>query len=294
VQESLDCGRVRLRRTTPQEVVWRRIETQLRGVHQVAADLSGTKLDDLRGARGGQFVEPMVTVKGDHSDAAKARQSCHHDLEQAGVRDAQRLPGRAGGVGEGAEDVEDRGDPKLPTGGSRMAHGGVKHRRETEPHTRLADALSDTLGGKVDAHPEGLEDISRAAARRRRPISVLGYPRAGTCAHEGRSGRDVEGSCAVAAGAAGVEQLTRHPYRDRKRPHGRDQPSNLCGPLALGPQGDYEARNLSRSGRSLHDFCHCGGRSVFGQVTPRQKLRQSLGPGELVHLGLRRSAKASA
>ena len=64
--------------------------------------------------------------------SAQTLQSTHLNTDQVGVEDAHQDVGSAGGVGQGAEDVENRLHTQLFADGGDVFHGGVVIRGKHE------------------------------------------------------------------------------------------------------------------------------------------------------------------
>jgi hypothetical protein len=137
---------------------------------------------------------------------AQALQHAHLDADQVGVEHAHQDVGRAGRVGQRAEDVEDGAHAQL------LAHrGDVLHRRVVVGREHEADAggsrcSGDLLGVRLMLAPSAsstsaLPDLTTRCARR-------AWPRARRRRRRRTSaGGDVEGVRAVAAGADDVDQV---------------------------------------------------------------------------------------
>ena len=110
-----------------------------------------------------------------------------------------------GGIGERAQEVEDRAHGQLLAHRDHVLHRGVVAGREHEAEAELVDAARHRLGGQVDARAQRLEHVRRAGPARGRAVAVLGHPAAGAGGHEGRRGGHVERG-PPAARAGGVHQ----------------------------------------------------------------------------------------
>ena len=137
-------------------------------------------------------------------------------------------------------------------------------------------AALDDGGRRGDVDAERLEEIGAAASAGHRAVAVLGDLDAAGGDHERRHGRDVERVRAIAAGAAGIEDvgvLPRQPGRPRA--HGPREADDLGRTLALHRQRDQEPGNLRRLRAAFHDLVHGRRRLLDGEVlTPLQLLDQ--------------------
>ena len=87
---------------------------------------------------------------------------------------------------------------------------------------------------------------------------------------ERRDGGNVEGACAVAAGAAGVEhRFTHHRviHRHGHLAHGARETDEFLHGLALHPHGHQKCRQLRLAGCAVEDHQH-GGARLFRRETP--------------------------
>ena len=109
-------------------------------------------------------------------------------------------------VGHRAEDVEHGRDADLSSGRSGVAERRVEPRGQAEADARLLDAASHAGGRQLDHHPEGFQQVGRAALRRRGTVAVLAHRHPGAGHDEGGQGRDVDAVAAVAAGADDVDR----------------------------------------------------------------------------------------
>ena len=242
------------------DVLWRDL---------VGVNLQPVDLHDARCARGTHLVQTVGAGHYQRLAGAQLRQRAGDRVQERGVRHADHLPRCARGVGQRAEEVEDRAYGEL------LAHGDDEPRRavmrggEHEAKTDLVDAPRDGLRIEVDPHAEGLEEVGRAGQAGGRAVAVLGHraPRSG--GDQRRSGRDVEGRPA-AAGAGGVDQVVAAgPHRAREPSHGRGQADQLVDRLALGAQRDQHRRRLHLGRVALHDLGQDGRGLLGGEVAPR-------------------------
>ena len=147
-----------------------------------------------------QLVHPVAV---DHEGSLRAQPPRHLGDRGAGrVPHADQRAGRAGRVGERAQQVERGPHADLPARRARVAHRRVERRREQEREAELADRR---------ARPTRRRGRSgRPARRARRPSPTFEVIARLPCLATGtperrhdqrRGGRDVEGPGAVAAGA---------------------------------------------------------------------------------------------
>ena len=147
-----------------------------------------------------------------------------------------------------------------------MGHRRVVAGGEHEAEADLVDAAGDRLGAEIDVHPQGLEQIGRAASARVGAVAMLGDRAAGTRGDQRRRSGDVEGRGA-AAGSGGVDQLgPLGADLGGERPHRPRQADQLGHRLPLGAKGDQEGAGLDRVGAPLHDLGQHRGGVVGGEV----------------------------
>ena len=224
-------------------------------------------------AGGSQLVEPAGAVHHERMLGAELREHLGDRHDQRLRVDAHHLPAGAGRVRERPEQVEDAADAQLAPDRAGVAHRGVVGLREEEPEADLVDAGGDVGRSEIDPHAERLEHVGRPAPRRHGPVAVLGDHGARGRSDQRRRRRDVERVGAVAAGAAGVDQVG---VRGRRRRHvGAHRPGaagDLVGRLALHPERDQERGDLGRRGVAGHHLHHRHVRLLAREVAPLDEL----------------------
>ena len=206
-----------------------------------------------RRAAGRELIDSRLAVHHHAVLAAELREGLGHRLDPLRCVDADQLAARAGGVGERAEQVEDRAHAERLPHRPRVAHGGVMGRGVQVAEAVALDHLGRLLGREVDRHAERFEQVGRARARRGRAVAVLGHRGAAGSGDERRRGGDVERAGAIAAGARRVDQVVaRRPHGDDVRAHRASRADELVDRLALGAQRHEQARDLGRVGLAAH------------------------------------------
>ena len=76
-----------------------------------------------------------------------------------------------------------------------------------KPKPALPHTGDDLFRSQLQLHTQRFQDIGAAASAGHRPVAVLGHRLPETGYQDARRGRDIEGTGAVAAGAAGVYRL---------------------------------------------------------------------------------------
>ncbi len=94
-------------------------------------------------------------------------------------------------------------------------HGAVMARREQETDADAIDAGADLVGRQFEIDAGGFQYVGTAAGAGDGAVAVLGDAAAGGRDDEGRRRGYVERVGAVAAGAAGIDQV--RPVADRNR-----------------------------------------------------------------------------
>src|SRR5690606_4160893 len=192
--------------------------TEVFGVNLVFADYAVLEFAHHGGCAQGPFVHAVFAVHDQNVTGAEALKHTHLNADQVGVEDAHELIGSTGGVGERAQNVEDRANAELLAHCGHVFHGAVVGGREHEADAHRFDAFGDLFGAHVDVDAQGLEHVCAARRRGGAAVAVFGdlHPRRRRNEH-GR-GRNVEGVGAVAARAAHVEQAGgighRHGHRE--------------------------------------------------------------------------------
>ena len=189
--------------------------------------------------------------------------------QEAGVRDPDQLAAGAGGVGQGAEQVEDRAHRQLAAHRDHVAGRLVVGGREHEAEAGLADALGDLLAARGRC--------ARPAPPAGRP-SPTGWWPSGCRAWPPRNPHP------AAIRAAVVETLkelrpppvpavssrsSRSTARGRPARASRAaSPASSCDGLPLRPQRDQEAGDLDLRDLPVHDLREHLGGLVLGQGAP--------------------------
>jgi len=130
-------------------------EAEGRGVERQPLD--GARLhapDDAR-RRGGQLVEPVVTVYHQHARTAGGEHACHHLCEISPRTTDQPSP-RPGRIRKRPKQIEDGRHPNLATNHRGVPKGRVKLRGEREPDPDLGDAARDLVGTEIEPDTERL------------------------------------------------------------------------------------------------------------------------------------------
>ena len=183
-------------------------------------------------------------------------QHADHQRRQRRSADPQRLTPYATGIGERAEDVEDRAHPELAARRARMAHGRMKAGSETEADARRLDAAPHAIRAKRNVDTKGLEHVGAAAAAGGGTVAMLGHWNAGARGDQRRRRRDIEGAGPIPASATGIDRSVWHLERGGMRSHRLHEARHLVDGLAFGSQGDQETGELSRRDLPCHHLVH--------------------------------------
>ena len=103
-----------------------------------------------------------------------------------GIAHADDAAARAGGVGQGPEQVERGPDADLAAGRSGVPHRRVEHRREQEGEAGSRSASPADCRIVVDPDAQRVEHVGRSRPRRDRAVAVLRD-------RDARRGRDQRG-----------------------------------------------------------------------------------------------------
>ena len=165
---------------------------------------------------------------------------------------------RAGGVGQGAEDVENRLHAQLFADGGDVFHGGVVIRREHETEADVGDALGNRGGRQVDVDAQGLQHVGTAGLAADAATAVLADFGTGCRRYKHGTSRNVESVRAVATGADDVDQVgfVRHLDLGGELAHdlrgGGDFTNRLFFDTQAGDErGHHDGRHLA-----AHDEAH--------------------------------------
>ena len=243
-------------------------DAEVGGGPEVMADAVFEGFKDDGGAGGADFVEAVEAV--DDQCAAGATEFAEgfgHDAGGLFGGCADELEVGAGGVGEGAQEVEDGSHFEFDTRLPGVAHGGMVGGCEEEADADFANGAGTIGGGDVDVDAEGFEQIGAAEGAGRGASTVFGDFEAGAGDDEGGDGGDVEGTGAVAAGATGVEEqvIGGDIDSDGMQAHGAGKADDLIPHFAAHFDSDGEARDLGGGGLAVEDHPHGGLGILRGQ-----------------------------
>src|SRR5260221_880999 len=121
------------------------------------------------------LVETVRAVDDPYRLGAEIFQHVSKRLDPLAREHADHLPLDAGGVREGAQQVEDGASAEFDPRWADIFHRWVVRGREHETDAGLLEAPTDPLRRQFDVHPAGREHVRRARARRARPGRALGY-----------------------------------------------------------------------------------------------------------------------
>ena len=122
------------------------VDSQIFWVEGPGMDVAVVQLADAGGAEGGDFVEAVFGVNDPGAGAADFAEDGGEAVGQFGGEYAEQLIFGAAGVGEGAEEVEDRGDGEGGAGGGDVLHGRVMSACEGEADVSAVEAAAQ-IGG---------------------------------------------------------------------------------------------------------------------------------------------------
>jgi len=114
---------------------------------------------------------------------------------------------RTRGVADRAHQIEDGANSQLPSERRKLLERGMIRRRENVAASRHLQASFQPIRIAIDLHAHRLEHVGGADRAADRPIAVLGDRHARRRGNQRSAGRDVEGTGAIATGAAGVEHV---------------------------------------------------------------------------------------
>mgnify|MGYP001454115508 CR=1 FL=1 len=114
------------------------------------------------------------------------------DPHPVGRKHAEQLHFRPAGVGQWAEQVEDRGDLQLLAHRHDVADCAVVPLGEQEAHAGLRNRLFDQGEVSLKVHAQGGQHVGRTGFGGCRAVAVLGDRNAGAGENERGAGRDID------------------------------------------------------------------------------------------------------
>lgn len=134
-------------------------DAELLGGDDAVVDGAAKDADHGTGASGGDLVQTICAMDDITPLETEAGEGHGHQFSGARGGCADELGGGAGGVGEGAEEVE--GGPVFEFGArlGGVLHGGVVVGGEEEADADFADGLAGGFRGEVDAGAESFEEV---------------------------------------------------------------------------------------------------------------------------------------
>ncbi len=90
---------------------------------------------------------------------AELAQHLGQRLQPARVEHAQHLPACAGGIGQGAQQVEDGPETEVPAHRQHVLHGRMMRRREQEADPRLVQGAARLREAGVDVHTQSSQHV---------------------------------------------------------------------------------------------------------------------------------------
>ena len=187
------------------------------------------------------------------------------------------------GLASGPRKLNVVGTPSSVRAGPANRIAGWNSGAKQNPMPASSMQRATPVGSEVDDDAELLEHVGRAARRRRGPVAVLGDPHARARDDERRHRRDVDGAGAVAARAAGVDDVPAGTVqRDvdglGEPQHRADQRGQLGRRLALGAQRDGEAGDLGVGRLAGEDRGHRLLDELGRQVLAAEQAAEHVGP----------------
>ena len=120
--------------------------------------------------------------------------------------DTHYLAGGARGIGQRAEQVENRAQTQLAASSlhvlHRRMHGGGEKKRDSY----LFQTGRDLRDRQVDVHAQRFHHVGGAALRGHAAVAMLGDAYAGSSDDEGGCRRNIERAAGIATGAAGIDE----------------------------------------------------------------------------------------
>ncbi len=238
------------------------------GVEAVGGAPAVAQFDHVGGCAGAQLVHAVLAVEHQGAGDAEPVEDLGHRLHEVPARHSEGAQARARRVAQRSQEVEDGARAQFPARAGRVLEGRVEERGEQEGDAGAPQTGGGFVGTEVDADPEFLQDVRAAAGGRRAAVAVLGDADPAGRGDDRGHGGDVEGVQAVAAGSAGVEQLTLAPDGGGELVGRAGHSHEVVDGGAAHRDGQREPRDLGRCRLAAHDHAHRLGRLGLGQAPP--------------------------
>ncbi len=234
----------------------------------ISQNLTVPYFRDFTLAGNGDLIQAIGAMNDKGSPRTQLAQDAGHHFGQVFVINTQHLGRRLSRVAKGSKEIEHRPYSHFSSSQHDVAHSTVEQGRIKETYSYLVDALCDRLRREVDRDSERLHDIRAAAKAGHAAVAVLGYRDSATRDYERGSRGDVEGSCSVTPGAAGIDKHfpigSRESGRNvRPRTHPRSLGANHSGKadqfldsLPFHPKGSEQGGYLSIGSLPAHKPIH--------------------------------------
>src|SRR5690606_10466605 len=130
-----------------------------------------------------------------------------HGAAESAVEYTYHLTFDIGGIGHGAEHIENGAQPQLLARAYGKTHGAVMCRCEHKAHAHFFHTASHLLRRAIEFDTRRFKYICTAHRAGYGSVAVFGYAPTSGGHHESTGGRDIEQVGAIASGTAGVHQI---------------------------------------------------------------------------------------
>lgn len=241
-------------------------KAEIFGRERVIADGAIAQLGNRGFSRKRNFIEAVGAVNDESAADAEFAESAGEEFHVTFIEDADDLRGRAGGIRERTEKIEDGADAEFAAGIHGVARRGVKRGREKKGDADFVERARDGFGRKIDAKAERFENVGRAAVGADGAIAVFRDANARAGDDESGGCRDVESAAGIAAGAAGVDEDfiggaaagAGGEERSGVTAHDGGEADEFVDGFAFEAQRGEEACNLSVGGLAGENLLHGG------------------------------------
>ena len=248
----------------------------------VSATPSCARASTVDGPGGRELVEPVAV----HDHAVCRRHGC-----AARPASARRSAGSATpiswrrtrpGLAIGPSRLNTVGMPISRRDGAAKRNAGWNRGAKQKPIPASVDAAQRRRPARARSPRRGPRARRPSRTATTRPGAVLAHGHAGTGHDQGRHRRtliECDRSPPVpTTSTARVAHVVGQLDELGRRQHGVEQPGQLVGGLALGPQGDDESDQLGRRRLAGQDRGHRRAGLDCGQVAPGEQLGEQAGP----------------
>ena len=237
------------------------------GINVVGFDDAVFQLRAARCGGEGDFIHAVVAMHDEDAAGAEGFENFREGFGQLRGKNAEKLAGCAGGVGERPQQIEQGAHAELFAHRAGKTHGLVEGGGKHEGDADFVERLLHEFGRGVKIEAEAFEAVGAAALAGAGAVAMLGDGGASASGHKGDGGGDVEGDAAIAAGANGVEGVGgERLHAGGGGAHGTGRADDFRNGLAFGREGGEVGADLSFGELAGKHGGNGGKRFVVGEV----------------------------